>query len=188
MGLGELVSSLFALNTDAQRQRHNKRILFSRRSKANDGKPDISQTTAVGEECVSESRAIVIDPRMHFAMSVSRNIERCVFKLMSARSRFEPCKEYFRARDKEYDEEQTEEISCSSDYHEIVQFLVDEACGEAFVFIEKNRAGRLRVYAQFRRNEDDAVGQFSSDMPSFTDITNCYKAGDVTFGRIKREL
>ncbi|MBQ8119264.1 MAG: hypothetical protein IJ172_00595 [Ruminococcus sp.] len=187
MGLGELVSSLFAINTDAERQRHQKRILFSRRKKAQDGSPDISQTTAVSEG-EPESTAIVIDPRMHFAMSVSRNIERCVFKLMSAQSRFEQSREYFRARDREYDEEQTEEISCSGDYHEIVQFLVDEACGEAFVFIEKNKAGRLRVYAQFRRNEDDAVGQFSSDMPSFTDITNCYKAGDVTFGRIKREM
>ena len=188
MGLGELVSSLFAINTDAERQRNQKRILFSRRKKAQDGRPVISQTTAVSEQTEPESTAVFIDPRMHFAMSVSRNIERCVFKLMSSQSRFEPSREYFRARDKFYDEEQTEEISRSGDYREIVQFLVDEACGEAFVFIEKNSAGRLRVYAQFRRNEDDAVGQFSSDMPSFTDITNYYKAGDVTFGRIKQDV
>lgn len=187
MGLGELVSSLFALNTQAERGSSEKRILFSRRKKAQDGMPDISQTTAVAEPASGGKSAIVIDPRMHFAMSVSRDIERCVFKLMSASGKFEPSKEYFKARDRQYDDEQIEEISHSNDYREIVQFLVDESYGEAFVFIEKNRAGRLRVYAQFRRNQDDAVGQFSSDMPNFTDITNCYKAGEITFGRIKRD-
>ncbi len=187
MGLGELVSSLFALNTQAERGGSEKRILFSRRKKAQDGRPDISQTTAVGEPA-TESRTVFIDPRMHFAMSVSRDIERCVFKLLSSSSRVEPSKEYFKARDREYDVEWTEEIAQSGDYREIVQFLVDEACGEAYVFIEKNRAGRLRVYAQFRRNEDDAVGQFSSDMPNSTDIANSYKAGEITFGRIKRDI
>lgn len=187
MGLGELVSSLFALNTEPSRERNEKRIQFSLRRKAQEEIPDISQTTAAGQETEQEHTAIVIDPRMHFAMSVSRDIERCVFKLLSSNARVEPSKEYFRGRDREYDADEIEEISSSRNYREIVQFLVDEACGEAFVFIEKNRAGKLRVYAQFRRNEDDAVGQFSSDMPNFTDITNFYKAGDITFGRINRD-
>lgn len=65
--------------------------------------------------------------------------------------------------------------------------MVDEACGEACVFIEKNKAGRLRVYAQFRRLNDDTVGQFSSDMPNFTDISSCYKAGEITFGKVYRD-
>ena len=185
MGLGELVSWLFALNTEPDRARNGKRIMLSRK-KTQSGMPDISQTTAVSEDSEHSRTAVIIDPRMHFAMSVSRNIERCVFKLLCGK-KFEVTKEYFAARDREYDVEETDEIALSSDYHEIVQFLVDEACGEAYVFIEKNRAGGLRVYAQFRRNEDDAVGQFSSDMPNFTDITNYYKAGDVTFGRINRD-
>ncbi len=187
MGLGELVSSLFAINTETERGR-NKRIQFSLRRKAQGDAPDISQTTTVGQDAEQEHTAIVIDPRMHFAMSVSRNIERCVFKLLSSSARIEPSKEYFRARDREYDADEIEEISSCGDYREIVQFLVDEACGEAYVFIEKNRAGRLRVYAQFRRNQDDAVGQFSSDMPNNTDITNRYKAGEITFGRIKQDV
>ena len=151
-----------------------------------DGMTDISQTTAVGEP--EQSKTVFIDPRMHFAMSVSRNIERCVFKLLCGNTKFETSKEYFKARDIEYDIDRTEEIAHSTDYREVVQFLVDEACGEAYVFIEKNKAGRLRVYAQFRRNQDDAVGQFSSDMPNATDITNRYKAGEITFGRIKQDM
>ena len=169
MGLGELVSSLFALNQDADRNKNDKRIIFSRRKKMADGTTDISQTTAVSEPD-SVTKTVFIDPRMHFAMSVSRNIERCVFKLLCSNTKFETSKEYFRARDIEYDIDRTEE------------------CGEAYVFIEKNRAGRLRVYAQFRRNQDDAVGQFSSDMPNNTDITNRYKAGEITFGRIKQDM
>ena len=187
MGLGELVSSLFALNQDADRNKNDKRIIFSRRKKMADGTTDISQTTAVSEPD-SVTKTVFIDPRMHFAMSVSRNIERCVFKLLCSNTKFETSKEYFRARDIEYDIDRTEEIAHSADYREVVQFLVDEACGEAYVFIEKNRAGRLRVYAQFRRNQDDAVGQFSSDMPNNTDITNRYKAGEITFGRIKQDM
>lgn len=187
MGLAALVSSLFALNIQSERDNSEKHIMLSRRRKAQDGMPEISRITTVSEPEEPSKSAIVIDPRMHFSMSVSRNIERCVFKLMSASDKFEPSKEYFKARDKEYDDDRIEELSHSKDYRELVQFLVDEACGEAFVFIERNAAGRLRVYAQFRRNQDNAVGQFSSDMPNFTDITNCYKAGEITFGRIKRD-
>ena len=103
MGLGELVSSLFALNSDNERERSEKRIQFSLRKKSQVEKPDISQTNAAGQEALQEHTAIVIDPRMHFAMSISRNIERCVFKLLSSNTKVEPSKEYFRARDREYD-------------------------------------------------------------------------------------
>ena len=88
MGLGELVSSLFAINSDSDRNRNEKRIIFSRRKKMADGTTDISQTTAVSEP-ESVTKTVFIDPRMHFAMTVSRNIERCVFKLLSGNAKFE---------------------------------------------------------------------------------------------------
>ena len=124
---------------------------------------------------------------MHFAMNTARSIERCVFRLLSGRSSFTPGKEYFKARDRAYSESEKDEIFADGEYREVVQLLVDEACGEACVFIEKNHAGRLRVYAQFRRLGDNTVGQFSSDMPNNTDIGRCYKAGEITFGKVFRD-
>ena len=186
MGLGELVSSLFALNSDVEKERHEKRILFSRH-KRNEQLARTSPDEYTKEEITQSRPAVIIDPRMHFAMSTARSIERCVFRLLSGHNRFTPCKEYFRAREKAYTESEKNEIYAGGEYREVVQLLVDEACGEACVFIEKNHSGKLRVYAQFRRIDDDAVGQFSSDMPNFTDITNYYKAGEVTFGKVCRD-
>ena len=116
-----------------------------------------------------------------------RLVVRCVFRLLSGRSSFTPGKEYFKTRDRAYSESEKDEIFADGEYRKVVQLLVDEACGEACVFIEKNHAGRLRVYAQFRRLGDSTVGQFSSDMPNNTDIGNCYKAGEITFGKVFRD-
>ncbi len=186
MGLGELVSSLFALNSDTERQRHEKRILFSR-LKRNEQLAKTSPDEFTSEQITQTRTAVIIDTKMHFAMNTSRSIERCVFRLLSGHNRFTPSKEYFRARDRVYSESERDEIFAGGEYREVVQLLVDEACGEACVFIEKNKAGRLRVYAQFRRLNDDTVGQFSSDMPNFTDISSCYKAGEITFGKVYRD-
>ncbi|MBO5575224.1 MAG: hypothetical protein IKH90_03100 [Ruminococcus sp.] len=186
MGLGELVSSLFALNPQSESPRSSKRISFLRNSRRADDSSVISQTTTVSEP-LDRKPTVFIDTRMHFAMNTAREIERCVFKLLNESGRFEPSTEYYKARDRYYSDAEIQEIAQSKDHRDIVRYIVDRACGEAYVFVEKNNAGRLRVYAQFRRNEDEAVGQFSSDMPNFTDIANCYKAGDVTFGRIKRD-
>ena len=188
MGLGQLVSSLLAINNDTPKTSGSKRISLIRRYPRSDAKkPAISQTTTVSEP-ESGASAIIIDTRMHFAMTVSRNIERCVFKILNENGSVEPFKEYYRARDNRYyTDSEIQEIAQSKDHRDVVRYLVDEACGEAYVFAEKNNAGRLRVYVQFRRNEDDAVGQYSSDIPYSTDITGMYKAGEVTFGRIKRD-
>ena len=186
MGLTQLVSSLLALSSDQSRARGSKRISLIRHPRQ--GKePDISQTTTVSEPQYAEGTAIIIDTRMHYAMNVSRNIERCVFKLLNENKRVEPFREYFKARDRYYSDSDINEVANSKDYRDIVRYIVDEAYGEAYVFVEKNHSGRLRVYAQFRRFDDEAVGQFSSDMPNFTDITNYYRPGEVTFGRIKRD-
>lgn len=187
MGLGELVSALFALNPDAEKERHAKRISFSRQ-KQNEQLAKAEPGEFSAETITQTHSAVIIDTKMHFAMSTARSIERCVFRLLSGHNRFTPCQEYFRARDRVYTDEQKDEIYASGEYREVVQLLVDEACGEACVFVEKNGSGRLRVYAQFRRLNDDAVGQFSSDMPNNTDITNRYKAGEITFGRIKKDV
>ena len=186
MGLGELVSSLFALNSDAEKERHEKKILFSRH-KRSEQLAKTSPDEFSSEHITQSGPALIIDPKMHFAMNTARSIERCVFRLLSGRSSFTPGKEHFKTRDRAYSESEKDEIFADGEYRKVVQLLVDEACGEACVFIEKNHAGRLRVYAQFRRLGDNTVGQFSSDMPNNTDIGNCYKAGEITFGKVFRD-